>query len=139
MSAQQADYKGIPTFPLPLQEIKPTKEDGCVSSTSRLQGDFDLSLAIAGDQSHQGAWLSQLNKHTTRESDCLFVLPYLNTREYNQQFHGKVWQLKHDAAAFSTPLLLPAVEPVGDQAPAEADKTLLSHHLLPCASHTLDL
>lgn len=82
------------------------------------------STAVSARQAHH------------KESNCLFVLPYLNTREYDEQLHGKVWQLEHDAAAFSTPLLLPAVEPVGNQAPAEADKTLLSHHLLPCASHT---
>ena len=48
-------------------------------------------------------------------------MPYLDAREHDKQFHRKVWQLKHDAAALSTPLLFPAVEPVGDQAPAETD------------------
>jgi len=49
------------------------------------------------------------------------VCEYLDTREDHQQLQSKVRQLKHNTAAFSTPLLLPAVEPVGNQAPTEAD------------------
>ena len=33
-------------------------------------------------------------------------------------------------AALSTPLLLPCVEPVRDEAPADADERFLGHHLL---------
>ena len=54
---------------------------------------------------------------------------YLNTREDNKQLQGKVWKLKHNATALSAPLLLPAVQPVGDEAPAEADQALLGHYL----------
>jgi len=49
------------------------------------------------------------------------VSEYLDTREDHKQLQSKVRQLKHYTAAFSTPLLLPAVEPVGNQAPTEAD------------------
>lgn len=51
----------------------------------------------------------------------LVSVVYLDTWEDHQEFQSKVRQLKHDAAALSAPLLLPAVQPVGDQAPAEAD------------------
>lgn len=46
---------------------------------------------------------------------------YLDTGKDHQEFQSEVRQLKHDAAALSAPLLLPAVQPVGNQAPAEAD------------------
>ena len=45
---------------------------------------------------------------------------YLDTRKDDKQLEGKVGQLKHDTAAFSPPLLLPAVQPIRNETPAEA-------------------
>jgi len=39
-----------------------------------------------------------------------------------------VWQLKHHAAALRSPLLLPAVQPVWDEPPADADHCFPRHH-----------
>ena len=46
---------------------------------------------------------------------------YLDTGQDDQELHSKMGQLKHDTAAFGSPLLFPAVQPVRNQAPAEAD------------------
>ena len=62
---------------------------------------------------------------------------HLNAREHHQELDCKVGQLKHHAAALSAPLLLPVVQPVGDEAPADADEGLLRYNLLPCEQQPL--
>lgn len=55
---------------------------------------------------------------------------HLDAWQHEKELHSKVGELKHHGAALGAPLLLPVVEPVGDEAPADADERLLGHHLL---------
>jgi hypothetical protein len=59
----------------------------------------------------------------------------LYTWQYDDELNCKLWQLKRHAAALRAPLLLPGVEPVRDEAPADADEALTGDNLL-TYSHT---
>ena len=55
----------------------------------------------------------------------------LNTGQDDEQLDRKMGQLEHHRAAFGPPGLLPVVQPVGDQAPADGDERFLGDNLLP--------
>lgn len=54
----------------------------------------------------------------------------LDAGQDDEELDGEMRELKHHRGAFCTPLLLPVVEPVGDEAPADAYEALLGHDLL---------
>eukprot|EP00955_Chlamydomonas_euryale_P055815 356225-Chlamydomonas_euryale.AAC.13 len=70
---------------------------------------------------------------------CACTLPqscqnsHLHAWKDDEQLDSKVWQLKHHATALSAPLLLPVVQPVWNQAPADADERLFGDDLFACA------
>lgn len=70
-----------------------------------------------------------------QKQDTVATDPKLKlTWEYDEQLHCKLWQLKGHAATFSTPLLLPHVQPVWDEPPADANHALTCHDLLACSN-----
>ena len=57
-------------------------------------------------------------------------MPHLHNRQYDKQLKSKVRQLEHHAATLSAPLLLPIVEEVGYESPADTDKAFLCDYFL---------
>ena len=57
---------------------------------------------------------------------------HLNAGEDQEQLQRKMGQLEHHASTLCTPALLPVVQAVRDEPPADADERVLGHHLLAC-------
>lgn len=93
------------------------------------------NTSVHGLRQHKASlpqYAGQGTQTTTPRQGTESATPRL-TWQYDEQLNCKLWQLKGHTAALSTPLLLPDVEPVGDQAPADADHALTCHNLFTCS------
>lgn len=66
------------------------------------------------------------------DGEALHIKAHLHYGQYHKQLKSKVRQLKHHAAALSSPLLLPIIQEIRDESPADADKALLRDYFLTC-------
>ena len=76
--------------------------------------------------------LPRVTQKPERNCSLAFGRLYLNNGQDHKQLKREMRQLKHHAAALRSPLLLPVVQKVWDESPADTDEALLCDYLLPC-------